>query len=228
MPVNLNAPLAWTNADAAEKAMLQDLQANILKGHGRKNTANLFLRFGAPAPARQWLHALAGQVTSAMAQLQANVAFKRTGKSGGLVTLVFISRAGYQALGVHQNATPQDPSFVAGMAAQKAKLNDPATNQWDAYLAAGVHAMVLLADDSAALVKKARNALVAGLPAGAVTLVGEETGLGMRSKLAPGEGIEHFGYVDGRSQPLLLVEDIDAEREQGDRHLKVWVRRFEP
>ena len=28
---------------------------------------------------------------------------------------------------------------------------------------------------------------------------------------AAGEGIENFGYVDGRSQPLLLQEDIDAE-----------------
>ena len=28
---------------------------------------------------------------------------------------------------------------------------------------------------------------------------------------AAGFGIEHFGYVDGRSQPLMLVEDIDKE-----------------
>lgn len=221
MTIKLDTPLAWTQANAEEKAMLQDLQANILKGHGRPHTAHLFLRFGAAAPARQWLHALAGRVTSAMAQLQANVAFKRSGKSGGLVTLCFISRAGYQALGVAQNATPKDASFLAGMAAHKVKLNDPPTAQWEPYLGAGVHAMVLLADTSAALVKTARKALVAGLPSGAVTLVGEEVGLGMKSKLAPGEGIEHFGYVDGRSQPLLLAEDIEHERDGRDG-ISVW------
>ena len=220
MAVNLAVPLAWTQATAEEKAMLQDLQANILKGHGRPHTAHLFLRFGAAAPARQWLHALGAQVTSALKQLQSNEAFKRTGKSGGLVTLAFISRAGYQALGVAQNATPKDASFLAGMAARKALLNDPASTQWEPYLGAGVHAMVLLGDDTAALVKKARNALVASLPAG-VTLVGEETGRGMKSKLAPGEGIEHFGYVDGRSQPLLLVEDIEHERDSRDG-VSVW------
>lgn len=220
MAINLNAPLAWSQANAEEKAMLRDLQANILKGHGRAHTAHLFLRFGAAAPTRQWLHALAARVTSAMSHLQANVAFKRTHKSGGLVTLVFIARAGYQALGVAQSATPKDGAFLAGMAAHRNALNDPPINQWETYLGTGVHAMVLLADETAALVKKARNVLVAALPA-AVTLVGEETGLGMKSKLAPGEGIEHFGYVDGRSQPLLLVEDIERERDSRDG-ISVW------
>jgi Dyp-type peroxidase family len=75
--------------------------------------------------------------------------------------------------------------------------------------------MVLLAHDSAGEVTAARRALATMLPAG-VVLVGEETGLGMRSLLSKGQGIEHFGYVDGRSQPLMLQEDITAEREQQD------------
>ena len=215
MAINLDNPLAWTKANAEETAMLQDLQANILKGHGREHTAHLFLHFGAAAAARQWLHAMASKVTSAAVQLNSNVAFKRTGKSGGLVTLAFISRAGYQALGATQNATPRDAAFLAGMAARKKTLNDPASTAWEAYLGAGVHAMVLLADDTAAKVKAARKALLASLPA-SVTLVGEETGLARKSKLAPGEGIEHFGYVDGRSQPLLLIEDIEHERDNRD------------
>ena len=45
MAVNLAAPLAWKTATPDESAMLADLQANILKGHGRNHTANLFLRF---------------------------------------------------------------------------------------------------------------------------------------------------------------------------------------
>jgi deferrochelatase/peroxidase EfeB len=44
--------------------------------------------------------------------------------------------------------------------------------------------------------------------------VGEETGLAQRN--ANGDGIEHFGYIDGRSQPLFLDEDLDAERDGMD------------
>ena len=28
------------------------------------------------------------------------------------------------------------------------------------------------------------------------------------------ESIEHFGYVDGRSQPLMLQEDVEDERDK--------------
>lgn len=215
MPIDLSRPLAWKQAQGEQLEMLQDLQANILKGHGRKHTAQLFLAFTAADAARRWLHKLAPQVTSARQQLLANEAFKRTGRSGGLVTLVFLSHAGYQALGVAAAATPRDAAFAAGMAQRRTLLGDPATKHWDAHLRGPLHAMVLLADSSAAAVKAARKALLATLPAG-VQLAGEETGLGMASLLSPGEGVEHFGYVDGRSQPLMLQEDIDRERDQRD------------
>ena len=48
------------------------------------------------------------------------------------------------------------------------------------------------------------------------TVVGEETGLGQRN--GNGDGIEHFGYVDGRSQPLFLTEDVEAERDARRHH----------
>jgi hypothetical protein len=52
MTLNLQQPLSWTKSlaartpdAAAELAMLNDLQGNILKGHGRRFTSNLFLAF---------------------------------------------------------------------------------------------------------------------------------------------------------------------------------------
>ena len=220
MPIDIDHPLRWKDANADEKSMLLDLQANILKGHGRKHTANLFLRFGSAAAGRSFLRALAPQVTSARQQLEANEIFKSTGRSGGLVTLAFLTRAAYDILGVAPAAIPPDAAFGAGMSSRRTKLGDPAATGWDKHLRGPIHAMLLLADDTVSLVKRARNALLSALPAG-VTLLGEETGLGMASKLSPGEGIEHFGYVDGRSQPLLLVEDIEHERDDRDG-ISVW------
>ena len=58
-----------------------------------------------------------------------------------------------------------------------------------------------------------RNEVEALLP-DSVTVLGEETGLAQRNPR--GERDRAFGYVDGRSQPLFLVEDINEERSRGD------------
>ena len=45
MSITLNKPLEWKKANTDEQKMLDDLQGNILKGHGRNFTYNLFLQF---------------------------------------------------------------------------------------------------------------------------------------------------------------------------------------
>ena len=49
---------------------------------------------------------------------------------------------------------------------------------------------------------------------GSVRVVARETGRTLTN--ANGDGIEHFGYVDGRSQPLFIEEDLEHERETTD------------
>lgn len=209
LPVNLSEPLRWTRANPDELAMLKDLQANILKGHGRPHTAHLFLQFD-PSNATQIKSFLRGlKVTSALSQLQESEKFKKTGKSGAPVTLCMLSAAGYKALGILAKAPP-DPAFLAGIQARQYLLNDPPPKKWDRHFRVPVHAMVVLADADAARVRRARHAFLASLPAGA-GLTGEEVGARLESLLSPGEAIEHFGYVDGRSNPLLLEEDIERE-----------------
>jgi deferrochelatase/peroxidase EfeB len=47
-----------------------------------------------------------------------------------------------------------------------------------------------------------------------IVILGEQAGHGLHNK--NGEGIEHFGYVDGRSQPIFLSEDLADERLRAD------------
>ncbi|MGH3887612.1 MAG: peroxidase, partial [Pseudonocardiaceae bacterium] len=102
--------------------------------------------------------------------------------------------------------------------ASRQALGDPPLSVWEApYRQATpelvIHAVVLIGDASDAPVSARREEILALLPDTA-TVLGEETGLTLRN--ADGDGIEHFGYIDGRSQPLFLTEDLDAEREGTD------------
>jgi deferrochelatase/peroxidase EfeB len=219
MPVNLAAPLAWKTANADESAMLADLQANILKGHGRNHTANLFLRFDATKiPAvKTFLHRLGHDVTSARQQLEDTEKFKLSEVPGPMTVCFYLTFKGYQILGVPAAKIPADVRWHAGMAASQVALNDPLQSTWDLFAPGAVHAMLLLADTTADKVSN-EVARLAGLgnpvdpgilARHGISIVGDIRGVARRN--SKGDGIENFGYVDGRSQPLLLVEDIDEE-----------------
>ena len=203
--------------------MLADLQANILKGHGRSHTVNLFLQFDSVHSAQIKSFLNGTTVSDALTQLTDAAKFRMTRRSAGLVSLCFLTGAGYKALDVLAKA-PVDQVFRGGMQSRQQKLNDPLPHTWDAHFQKPIHAMFLLAHDTAKLVKQAKVRFLASLPDG-VSVVGEEVGEAMKSILSPGEGIEHFGYVDGRSQPLMLDEDIQRERDQKDG-VSVWSPKF--
>jgi Dyp-type peroxidase family len=213
MPINLAAPLAWTKATSDELKMLQTLQGNILKGHGRDFTANIFFKLD---PAKQleskrMLRRLANyHLTTAYRQLLDVQQFKATGKDGGPFAHLALSFKGYQALGMAASA-PTDGDFQAGMKAPGSigALSDPPIAQWEPPFQQDLHGMALAAADTegetAALAASIKDLIEdAG---GTIVLV--QHGIALRN--AADEGIENFGYVDGRSQPLLLQEDIDAE-----------------
>lgn len=216
MTLDLDQTLAWTRSleaatddAAAELAMLHDLQGNILKGHGRAHTCNLFLKFdrSKAQAARRLIASLGYDVTTALDQLTGAEAYKARGVEAGTFAGVLISAAGYDALELGE-FKPRDPAFVAGMQARE--LNDPPAAEWDAPFQA-LHAMVLVAAGNAAWRDAERLSVQARIAAtdGAVVCTGTLDGDAMFN--ADGCGIEHFGYVDGRSQPLALQEDVDHE-----------------
>ncbi|MGC4077435.1 MAG: hypothetical protein QM702_10455 [Rubrivivax sp.] len=214
MAVTLNGPIAWKTATGDNLAMLEALQPNIIKPHVREFLTLLFLKFDNAAAGRAFLTDLATVMKSTRAHLIEVRDFKEKQVPGTPYIGVGLTATGYQALGVP--AVPADKSFQGGMQGT-AGLNDPAVGDWEEHFraAAQLHAVVLVGD----MLKRPRDAALKQVEAkiaaaGGVTVLARQEGVGQHN--ANNQGIEHFGYVDGRSQPLFLDEDIADETNTTD------------
>jgi Dyp-type peroxidase family len=217
----LSQPLSWTSAHAAatpdapaQLAMLNDLQGNILDGHGRDHTSNLFVRFNASKrnDARAFVADVARKIVSALDQLLKARAYQTQKTDGGTFVAFMLTSGGYDALGV-QKAKPDGAAYAAGMKTRD--LNDPHPDAWDLTFSGDIHGMILIAHDDPNTRDAVRDDMIAKIDAsgGAVVLLNRdhaEDGNALRNKA--GDGIENFGYVDGRSQPLALVEQVQKEQ----------------
>lgn len=209
----LDRPIAWKSAERDETvaALLGDLQANILKGHGREHTRHAFLSFaGADATQlRRVLRKLGETMPSARHQLEETEKFKLYGTPGSVVTCFFLTARGYEKLGIA--APAESTAFAGGMKSARDKLDDSDPAGWDAAFTGEIDAMLLVADvgDPTPAMTEWLDRLRA---VGAQVLGSVEVGLAQKIDFGSGpQGVEHFGYVDGRSQPLFLAEDVEAE-----------------
>jgi Dyp-type peroxidase family len=215
--INLNAPLAWMNANLDEQKMLQNLQGNILKGHGRDFTANVFFKFSADvAKSKRLLRELANyHITDAYRQLLDAKQFKETGVGGGAFCHLALSHQGYVALGL-ADVSPQDDDFIKGMQHEDSisALHDPEANMWQPEFQRQIEGVLLIAQESEyETLQLMREVFIPLLEEAGCELQHIQQGKAVHNKA--GNGIEHFGYVDGRSQPLMLWEDIAAESKNG-------------
>ena len=218
--IALDAPLRWKTANAAEQKVLQNLQGNILKGHGRDRTWNIFFRLGPDTlKAKRVLRDLGNfRVTSAYEQLLETEAFRTEHRPGATFCAVFVSAAGYEKLGLAFAPPPDNDAFLPGMkdASSVQQLDDPDPAQWEAAFQQDFDGMVLVADDEVARGSRAVAEIQFMLTSSGGS-VHVQTGKAIRNTF--GNGLEHFGYVDGRSQPLMLLEDIEKEsRDEGIAH----------
>jgi len=216
MPISdtvLNQPINWHDTDLWP--FLDELQGNILKGHGRDHTLNHFLSFDVTMLGRvkAQIRALGTQTTSALRQLNEAEAFRKFDRPGGTNIFFFLTASGYNKLG---KTPPTGVAFAAGMASRA--LNDPSQSTWEAHLRPRIDALLIVADDSVAKVGNAAAVLTASFAANGIHILGTDAGHALRSEPSinepKGRGIEHFGYVDGRSQPLMLTADIQVEKVQ--------------
>lgn len=208
--VSINESLDLNDTGAA--TFLGGIQGNILKPHARDHALHLLVRFGAgQAASRAWVAAFAKQyLTSAEAQRQQTAAFKATG-DGGTFANIALSATGYAALGVA--AVPPNALFGPGMK-QSANLQqtDPPPATWEPPFQGDLHALIVVADQNSARLSAVTDAILTSLgPIGAT--VHQERGDVIRREdpLTGDLTLVHFGFADGISQPLTIVQDIDAE-----------------
>ena len=207
------------------RPLLEGIQGNILKAHGRHHTANIFIRCneGKQKEAKAWLNSLVKDerslVRSAYDQLRTNVLYKEINDRGGKINTgpfacIHISAIGYTYLfGKDPRISAFELSFRSGM--KKAKLDDPAPDQWEFGLRADNHFMLLVAHaDPHELAKTVEQVQQDIDSFGSITTI--EEGHALLNKESA--GIEHFGYVDGVSQPLFFADEWETY--QADNNIK--------
>ena len=224
----LSQPVDWQAAatDDGLRTFLQDLQANILKGHGRFHTGHIFIGFDGMTPeaVAALLRTIGGHCTSAYQQLRTNKRYPPH-LDAGVVRCVFLSARGYAALGPLATV-PEGEAFQQGMGTRQAVLGDPDRAAWSS--GGWRHtpdAMILVADADPDAVTRDLEASEAWLNNSGARILFVERGFQQSRQFRPGqkaEGVEHFGYVDGRSQPLVLKDDVAAEPHQN------WKSAFPP
>ncbi len=231
-----------TNFDEFEyEALLDEIQGNILKSHGRNHTVHLFLRFICDqVTAKQWISKFAHKyVTSALAQAEEAKLYRQNKDvPGKIFANFFLTYAGYRYLGYENDQLPEGTSFQKGMKHPdiQEELGDD-VNQWEQGFKNDIHALVLLASDKivgsrtkeAKLLERKDKTLLRKQPAllkqkvekikqqlnGIAEIVHEDIGYVLRSSQTGAE-VEHFGFRDGISQPLFFKRDIDQEREHSN------------
>jgi deferrochelatase/peroxidase EfeB len=154
----------------------------------------------------------AGIVTSALQQHVETRQYKDFRIPGAIFGNVFLTAGGYRALGLAEaelGAVLPDPLFLKGMHSETS-FNDPPPAKWEkGYRDGEIDAMFLLADDDRDYLQRQGRDLINQLDK-FCRICAVEQGDALRNK-ENNEGIEHFGYVDGRSQPIYLKGDEEKE-----------------
>ena len=214
----LTEPLALRGRRPGDVPLLTALQPNILRPHVRDSLRLFLLRIDDAAAARASLARIARDhrlMKSAACHFDEVANHRAHNAEGTAFVEIAFSRSGYERLDVPDDRRPPNAAFRAGMAARRELLADPDPGEWE--YTYPIDGLLLVGSQSPAITDERVGLVRAELKG--VKIEDEEVGETLYNHdRVP---MEHFGYVDGRSQPLFVTEDAEHERETTDG-ISVW------
>jgi Dyp-type peroxidase family len=200
--------------------LLNNLQANILKHHGRSYAWHLFLQFtGKGELVKKIMAVLGTHITPALKQLEdAEKRRVNSDHDGGILKCLYLSKSGYEKLGVSPSKWPKDIAFREGLARRGNIINDPKKMEWEEAYQQQFDALLLLADSK---IENLQNEIVNYKK---IFLNHIRIGHVQKGEILRNEeslGIEHFGYVDGISQPEFLTEHVPGKKWDPNASIKI-------
>lgn len=192
--------------DPENERLFSQLQGNILKGHGRNHTTHIFFQFKKDSlkEIKHFFATFSREVTSFKKQLAEAEDYKSNGISGDTFYSISFTASGLEFL--NQNIEKFEASFKKGMK-NATSLEDAEVKSWELGYSKKIDGKILIADDNKERLGDATRKILERVKAFS-SILQIEYGDVIRN--ANGDGLEHFGYVDGISQPLFLEEDLEA------------------
>ena len=212
---------------------LPNMQGNIVKHHGRHHAYHIFIQFDTTKKTaiKKWISSL--PITDSYTQLKDTERYKQltaidkkttdeqqqlNNLKTKVVQFFFLSNSGYKALELN-NSKLTDVAFTAGMQKRKQILNDTDVKDWD--LLSGtkgtIDALLIIASNNVLSLTMQIAALNTAIKAKGIKILHTQKGEILKNE--NGLGIEHFGYVDGISQPIFIKEEneiIEIGKEWND------------
>lgn len=212
MSVNLNNSTAIDPEDGQYMRMLQNLQGNILKRHGRDHSVNVFLRFkSTPREVGGYLAKLVDNqvITSAWEQHERGKAEREN--AAEMFGNLFLTASGYSKLNLDPAKLPHPTKyFLNGMKDQHSlsELQDPKPETWEPkYQNGQIDAMIVLAHQRADILRKKEGEIIKELAEFADVLFTE---CGTVKRNPANQEIEPFGFTDSHSNPIFFSTDVPS------------------
>ncbi|KAJ6469526.1 fungal peroxidase [Mycena sanguinolenta] len=171
---------------------LGNVQGDILIGMRKKNELFYFFRIENAAQFKSHLKSVIAPLVTSTAHL-----LDISSQPTTALNIAF-SQTGLHALGISDSLN--DAAFAGGQLQDIANLGDPGTKNWvPQFIGTNIHAVILLASNSQSNIATTLASLKSKLG----TSIAEIYSLEGAARPGSEEGHEHFGYLDGISNPAV-------------------------